>query len=145
MKDRRYVILRKDLNSGEIRGYCENSFSMSFELNRAKVYGNVLKQGVKQSEENFVFFEKNKKRYSRIVRAAKTPNQKLWLELQETVACLRENNKDNPYEYKVFRLGGRCPVEMDFSEIERMKKKKMGYDKYKWRNQPIMKVCLEKW
>lgn len=37
MKDRRYVILRKDLDTREICGYCENSFSMSFKMNLYEV------------------------------------------------------------------------------------------------------------
>lgn len=144
MKDRRYVILRKDLNTGEICGYCENSFSMSFEKNRVKVYGCVLKTGDKTAQENYQYYIDNQKRYKG-VRNAKSPNQKLWYELRQTVNSLREKDKGNKYEYKVFRLGKRCPVEVDFTEYNLMRSQKMKYDKYLWRNQPILAVNPEKW
>lgn len=148
MKDRRYVILRKYLGTGEICGYCENSFSMSFEKNRVKVYGCVLKTGDKTAQDNYqnyIYQKYNGQKRYKGVRNANSPNQKLWYELRKTVNSLREEDKGNKYEYKVFRLGKRCPIEVDFTEYNMMKSRKMKYDKYLWRNQPILAVNPEKW
>ena len=144
MKDRRYVLLRRNKKTGEISGLCENSFSMSFEPNRVKVYGCVMKLGEKQSEEYYQYYLNNQKRYKGI-RKAKSPNQKLWYELRLSVLGYRESDKKHLYEYKVFRVGKNCPVDVDFSEFELMKSKKMKNDKYLWRNQPIKAVYPDKW
>lgn len=143
MKDRRYIILRKDKVSGEICGYCENSFSMSFEVNRVKVYGCVVKLGAEQSEKNYKWYIDNQKRYKGI-RGANSPNQKLWYELRMSVNSMNAK-RGSRYEYKLFRLGGRCPVEVDFTEYNMMKSGKMKYDKYLWRNQPFKVVSPDKW
>ena len=143
MKDRRYVILRKDKVSGEICGYCENSFSMSFEPKRVKVYGNILKTGEKNAEQSYKRYLDRPKSYKGMC-GAKSPNQKLWYELRMSVSCMNGNGKGQ-YEYKLFRLGKNCPVEVDFTEYNMMKSRKMKYDKYLWRNQPIKAVYPDKW
>ena len=144
MKDRRYVILRKDKVSGEICGYCEHSFSMDFHTDRVKVYGCVAKMGEYRSEDNYRYYLGNQKNYKGI-RNAKSPNQKLWYELRMTVNQMNNSKKAKQYEYKLFRLGKNCPVEVDFTEYNMMKSRKMKYDKYLWRNQPIKAVYPDKW
>ena len=146
MKDRRYVILRKDLRTGEICGYCEHSFCMGFEKDRVQVNGGVLKLGEERAKEWFGYLEKKPSLYSNLVRTAKSPNQKIWLELRENVELLKKKHKDKPYyEFKLFRLGKNCPVEVDFTEANLMIRNKMKYDKYLWRNQPMKVVHPEKW
>lgn len=148
MKDRRYVILRKDLTTGEICGYCENSFSMSFEPKRVKVYG-VIKLGEAYANRCYGYLQKSKKSYPKSVQNANSPNQKIWLELRETLYALRNGNlfseDKGKYEYKLFRLGEKCPIDVDFTELDNMRKHKMQYDKYLYRNQPFTVKFPEKW
>ena len=147
MKDRRYVILRRDRDTGEICGYCENSFSMSFNPDRVKVYGCCMKTGEEQSEKNYQYYLENQKKKNMYkgMRGAKSPNQKLWYELRAAVNSMNSEKGGGAYEYKLLRLGDRCPVEVDFTEYDMMKSRKMKYDKYLWRNQPIKAVHPEKW
>lgn len=148
MKDRRYVILRKDLGTGEISGYCENSFNMSFEPSRVKVYG-IVKLGEARASDNYGYMKSNPSRYSKPVRKANSPNQKIWLELRETLYGLRSGeifgSDKGRYEYKLFRLGEKCPIEVDFTELEDMKSGKSKYYKYLFRNQPFKVTFPERW
>jgi len=151
MKDRRYIILRKNTMTGEIAGYCEYSFSMGFETDRVKVYGCVLKTGEKSAEDSYRNYlaykrwqKKNKFDYES-GQKANSANQREWLWLRNVLYELRKNHKNEPFEYKLFRLGKNCPVNVDFSELEEMRKKRAKYDKFKWRNQPIKEKFPEKW
>lgn len=151
MKDRRYIILRKHIQTGEIEGYCEYSFSMGFEKDRAEVYG-VFKTGKKSAEDsyqnylNYKCWEKKKSdSWWEGNQKAGSPNQREWFRLRATVEKLRDRHKGDGYEYKLFRLGKHCPITIDYSEINTMRKGKMKYDKFLWRNQLIKEKFPEKW
>jgi len=152
MKDRRYVILRRNKITGEIDGYCEYSFSMGFEPNRVKVYGCVLKTGAKTAESNYQNYlykkywkKKKTDDWYEGGQKANSANQRNWLWLRETVYKLRTNHKNEQFEYKLFRLGKKCPIDVDFSELEDMRKGRIKSDKFKYRNQPIKQKFLDKW
>lgn len=152
MKDRRYIILRKNLKTGEIDGYCEYSFSMGFEPDRVKVYACVLKTGAKSAEDNYQNYihkkywkKKNTDDWYEGGQRANSPNQREWLLLRTRLYKMRAEYKRQPYEFKLFRLGKNCPVRIDFSELNDMRKGRMKYDKFKWRNQPILEKFPEKW
>lgn len=112
MKDKRYIILGRN-EKGEYFGYTERSFSMDYSRIEVRVFALELKG----------------------YWSEKATNQKEWNWCKEQVKRLNDR-KANNCEWKVFRVGSKhCPVEVDFSELELMKSKKIEYDKYKYRNQ----------
>jgi len=112
MKDKRYIILGKT-RKGVYVGQVENSFSMGISEDEVRVYAPEYK-GTYRREGNV--------------------NQEEWNWCCKQAERL---NKKMPHiEWRAYRVGSQfCPVIVDFSLVDKMKKNKAPYDKYKARNQ----------
>jgi len=112
MKDKRYIILGID-DKGQYWGYTEHSFCMGFSKTEVRVWAPKYK-GTSTSRPN--------------------PNQLEWNWCCEQAAKL--NKRQNKIHWRAYRVGSKhCPVKLDFTPVELMKKKKIKYDKYNYRNQ----------
>lgn len=121
MKQKCYIIL-VHYSNGIIRGFIENSFSMSISNDRVRVY-----RPYKYSKE----FLKEKKYNS--------GTSALLSSLSKTVTYHnnKKENKDNNITYKIHRIGSdNCPVSINWNEIILMKKRN-EYKKFNYRNLPF--------
>lgn len=162
MKDKRYVVLRRNKMTGVIQAYCPD-YSKSGNHGycdvtdkdaRVYVIGSVYHNGRRMAQEGYEYYlkwgrwetvSKRDSSYPDKHQKANSANQLEWLNCR---AMVKNGNKrfGDKYEYKAFRLGSKhCPIVVDYSELVDMKKGRVKSIKNRYSNIPIKEVIPEQW
>lgn len=120
MKHRGYVILR--LCEDEIHGYCEESLSMSFMLDRVRVWREWEgKTKIEDAMGNYMWIN---------------DRNKLVMFLQDRVKNLKKKHPED--DFRVFRIGSKnCPISIDWDSLYKEARANGGVrnvTKRNWRN-----------
>lgn len=129
-KEKGYIILGYNEIENKYYGYVEHSFCMGFSDERVQVYS-LLSDSQWKKRFNDKFYIDN---YGK----SNSPNQAIYFFCRHQVQQLNKK-KYNGCTWKVYRINSKkCPVHVDLTEIILMMKKKMKYEKFKFRNSPFV-------
>jgi len=120
MKTTSYIILASNNKTGEIKGYIEHSFSMSFSDDRVRV-----------------------DRLFELTHMTSKPKVKAITYLLKTCAKLtKKSSLGKGWSFNYYKVGSKnCPVKIDWREIVMMKLDKKSA-KFIWRNLKFTKKDL---
>lgn len=148
MKSKNYIILGYSKETDTYIGYVEHSFSMGFSTNRINLW-KPYQYGSHSYNDKEHFFSKsiNEYEYRYCKQICKRLNKISVKKIIEKCisnhdeACELKNKFIGhdigklSFEFRVYRIGSKhCPVSIDWTERIGMKRKKIKYEKFKWRN-----------